>query len=196
MLSNKIGHRLDPCLIKLFGFLFRKKVNPNLLTLFGFLMMFIGGLLFASYYQRLAGLCLLAAGLFDMLDGAVARNCGRSTRFGSFLDSVIDRYSDMFLMIGIIIYFTRLSDINYVIVTCLALMGTILVSYSRAKAETLDLKCSIGLMERPERIILLTIGILIGQLKITLILLTILTHFTVMQRIYYTWKALQPPMKA
>lgn len=190
MLSSKIGHRLDRYLIKVFRFLFDKKVNPNLLTLLGLLVTFVGALLFAINRQRLAGLCLLTAGLFDMLDGAVARNCHRTTRFGSFLDSVIDRYSDMIFLTGIIIYFSYQKEISYIIVSCLALIGTILVSYSRAKAETLHLKCNVGLMERPERIILLTLGILAGQVKLTLIVLAILTHFTVLQRIHYAWRTL------
>jgi CDP-diacylglycerol--glycerol-3-phosphate 3-phosphatidyltransferase len=112
------------------------------------------------------------------------------TALGSFLDSVLDRYSDLLLLLAILIHYLKKGDSGLVILTSFVSMGTVLIPYVRAKAEALQVPCSIGLMERAERIILLSIGILFQWMEPVLWILVILTHFTVLQRIYYVWKKL------
>jgi phosphatidylglycerophosphate synthase len=134
---------------------------------------------------RLGGILILLSGGFDLLDGIVARTTGKVTAFGAFLDSVLDRYSDAALFLGIGVYL-RDDPLNILLVG-LTFIGTVLISYVRARAEGLGLTCNIGIMERPERIIILSIGGIFDILISVLWILLILTHFTAIQRIYHTW---------
>jgi CDP-diacylglycerol--glycerol-3-phosphate 3-phosphatidyltransferase len=130
---------------------------------------------------------IVLAGFFDILDGAVARNCREASSFGSFLDSVVDRYSDLSLLIGLFIHYSRHGSILYQVLVGLSLMGTALVPYSRAKAEMLVARCNVGIMERPERILLLFLGVAIHSLlPIIIWILAVGTNLTVVQRILYT----------
>ena len=109
--------------------------------------------------------CLIVlAGFFDIMDGAVARNCGQVSSFGSFLDSVLDRYSDLSLLIGVLIYYSRQGSVLYQVLGGLAIMGTALVPYTRARAEILIPKCNVGIMERPERIFFIFFGAAISSI--------------------------------
>ncbi len=137
----------------------------------------------------LAGLALFVSGFFDLLDGAVARQYGRVTAYGGFLDSVLDRYTDLSVAFGIFIYFSRRDDLLFAILTFVAAIGIVIVSYIRARAEAASLQCKGGLLERPERTILLIIGLCFGILKPVIILLAVLTHFTAVQRILIVRKA-------
>jgi CDP-diacylglycerol--glycerol-3-phosphate 3-phosphatidyltransferase len=136
------------------------------------------------------GSCLIIlAGFFDILDGAVARNCGQASSFGSFLDSVLDRYSDLSLLIGLLIFYSRQGSVLYQVLVGLTIMGTALVPYTRARAEILIPKCNVGIMERPERILLIFFGAAISSIMPMIIwILAIFTNLTVIQRIYYTWR--------
>jgi CDP-diacylglycerol--glycerol-3-phosphate 3-phosphatidyltransferase len=118
----------------------------------------------------------------------MARRLGKATPFGAFLDSVLDRYSDLFLLLAFVIYYLQQENLNLVILTSFVSIGTALIPYARAKAEALEIPCSIGLMERAERIILLSAGTLFHWMEPVLWILAILTHFTVLQRIYHVWK--------
>ncbi len=190
MIGNKIGHRLDPYLyyaLKLFS---GEHGNPNLFTLMGFFATLAASLLIIKGFWSLAGLAIILSGLFDLFDGVVARKLGKVTALGSFLDSVLDRYSDLFLLLAFLIFYLRKGDPGLVILTSFVSMGTVLIPYVRAKAESLQVPCNIGLMERAERIILLSIGTLFQWMEPILWILVILTHFTVLQRIYYVWKKL------
>jgi len=192
MIGNKIGHRLDPYLYNLFKKIFGKRSNPTLFTLMGFF-----SILFASFFILkelwiLAGLFIILSGIFDLIDGVVARKLGKVTAFGGFLDSVLDRYSDLLLLLSLLIYYLKKGDPVLVILTSFVSMGTALIPYVRARAEAANVPCSIGLMERAERMILLSAGALFGWMEVMLWVLAILTHFTVMQRIYYVWKKLRP----
>jgi len=138
-----------------------------------------------------AGLAIILSGLFDLFDGVVARKLGKVTALGSFLDSVSDRYSDLLFLLALLIYYLRKGDPDLVILTSVVSIGTVLIPYIRAKAESLHVPCNIGLMERAERIILLSIGTLCQWMVPVLWILVILTHFTVLQRIYYVWKKLR-----
>jgi CDP-diacylglycerol--glycerol-3-phosphate 3-phosphatidyltransferase len=191
MIGNKIGHRLDPYLYSILKIFLREHGNPNVFTFMGFFATLVASLLILKGFWIFAGLAIILSGLLDLFDGVVARKLGKATAFGSFLDSVLDRYSDLLLLLAILIYYLRKEDPGLVILTAMVSMGTILIPYVRAKAESLQIPCTIGLMERAERIILLSIGTLFHSLEPILWILAILTHFTVLQRIYYVWKKLR-----
>jgi CDP-diacylglycerol--glycerol-3-phosphate 3-phosphatidyltransferase len=192
MIGNKIGHRLDPYLYKLFKKIFRERANPNLFTLMGFLATLLASFLILEGFWVVAGLAIILSGLFDLFDGVVARNLGKVTVFGGFLDSVLDRYSDLLLLLALLIHYLKRGNPGLVILTCFVSIGTALIPYARARAEAANVPCNIGLMERAERIILLSAGALLGWMEWVLWVLAILTHFTVLHRIYYVWKKLRP----
>ena len=130
---------------------------------------------------------IVLAGFFDILDGAMARNCHEASSFGSFLDSVMDRYSDLSLLVGLFIFYSRHGSLLYQVLVGLSLMGTALVPYTRARAEILVPRCNVGFMERPERILLLFFGAAIPTIMPILIwMLAICTNLTVVQRVLYT----------
>ena len=143
--------------------------------------------------MRKGGLIIILAGLFDMLDGEVARVSRTETRFGAFYDSVIDRYSDIIILQGLLVYYARHQMLGYVVLVGVVIMGAVLTSYARARAESLIPSCKVGFMERPERIVLLIIGGLANRMEAVLWILAILGNWTVISRIYYTWKELPKP---
>ncbi len=187
MISARLEHFLDRPLAPLVK---RFPVNPNLLTITGFLITTVAALTIL-YNIRLAGVLILVGGFFDMLDGVMARTNGRVTRFGAFLDSVLDRYSDAVLFIGITVYYLRPMSKAGVFLSLGSLVGAFLISYARARAEAIGRDCHVGLLERAERIILLSVGCLTGWLLPILWGLFVLSHITVIQRVYHTWKATQ-----
>jgi len=191
MIGNKIGHRLDPYLYNVFKKIFGERGNPNLFTFLGFLATLLASFLILKGSWILAGLFIILSGIFDLFDGVVARKLGKVTTFGAFLDSVLDRYSDLFLLLSLLIYYLRKPDPVLVILASFASIGTALIPYVRARAEAANVPCSIGLMERAERIGLLSAGAILGWMEPILWILTILTHFTVLHRIYYVWKRLR-----
>jgi len=190
LVGSKIGHSLDPIILRVYQALFRGKlVKPNALTVVGLLFGFVCLILTINNHLLFAGLALFVSGFFDLLDGAVARQYGRVTAYGGFLDSVLDRYTDLSVAFGIFIYFSRRDDLLFVILTFVAAIGMVIVSYIRARAEAASLQCKGGLLERPERTILLIIGLCFGILKPVIIVLAVLTHFTAVQRILIVRKA-------
>jgi phosphatidylglycerophosphate synthase len=191
MIGDKIGHRLDPYLYAILKIFLGQHGNPNIFTFMGFFTTLVASFLILKGFWLLAGLVIILSGLLDLFDGVVARKLGKTTSLGSFLDSVLDRYSDLLLLLAILIHYLVKKDFGLVILTSLVSMGTVLIPYVRAKAEALDVPCTIGLMERAERIILLSIGALFQWMEPILWILAILTHFTVLQRIYYVWKKLR-----
>jgi CDP-diacylglycerol--glycerol-3-phosphate 3-phosphatidyltransferase len=164
------------------------RVHPNILTLIGLLINIFAMILFAKGIFRWAGLVIVIAGIFDMVDGEVARRTKRVTKFGAFFDSVIDRYSDMLLLLGLVIWYAKINRIFYVGLTGLVLIGSVLTSYTRARAESLIPACKVGFLERPERIVLLIIGSLADRMAAVLWVMAILSNWTVSQRIWYTWR--------
>lgn len=196
MISSNIGHRLDVPLSKLIKIFFKKtNLNPTYFTLLGLCVNVLAAAAFVYGKWLLAGVLILSAGLFDMLDGAVARTFNRVTPFGGFLDSVIDRYSDLVLLIGLIIYYAGSMNMDLLVLTAVVSIGTILIPYTRARAEVFIPHCDVGIMERAERIVLLAAGgifqDLLHLMPIVLWILAIFTHLTVFHRIYYTWKEAQ-----
>jgi CDP-diacylglycerol--glycerol-3-phosphate 3-phosphatidyltransferase len=191
MIGNKIGHRLDPYLYYLLKKIGGEHGNPNLFTFTGFLATLAASFLILKGFWFFAGLTIILSGFFDLLDGVVARRLGKVTAWGGFLDSVLDRYSDLLLLLAFLIYYLRKEEPGLVILTSIVSMGTVLIPYTRSKAESLKVQCTIGLMERAERIVLLSAGTLFHWMEPILWILAILTHFTVLQRIYYVWKKLR-----
>jgi CDP-diacylglycerol--glycerol-3-phosphate 3-phosphatidyltransferase len=191
MIGNKVGHRLDPYI----SFLLRKipggDGHPTLFTVLGFLTALASSFLIIKEFWFLAGVAIVLSGLFDLFDGVIARNSGRVTVFGGFLDSVLDRYSDLLFLLALLFLYLAKGEARLVILTAFVSIGTALIPYVRAKAESLQLPCTNGLMERAERIILLAVGIFFHWMEPVLWILAVLTHFTVLQRIYAVWKTLR-----
>ncbi len=195
MLAAKIGGKLDRWLGRFFRLLDRMGVRPNFLTLTGLLVILFATLCIVFGYFRIGGILILAGGLFDILDGGVARFSGKNDDFGSFLDSIVDRYADLLLLTGFVVYYAKIDRIEYVILSCIVIIGSVLIPYSRAKAERYLPKCNVGLLERPERIILLAIGAIFNVMPLFLGILGVLTHVTVFQRIHYSWKEMSKEKK-
>jgi CDP-diacylglycerol--glycerol-3-phosphate 3-phosphatidyltransferase len=196
MLSSTVKQRLEVPLARLIRFFFKNtSLNPTHFTLLGLCVNIMAAAAFVSGNWVLAGVLVLSAGLCDMLDGAVARTFNKVTRFGGFLDSVIDRYSDLVLLIGLIIYYAGKQNMQLLVLTAVVSIGTILVPYARARAENIIPRCDVGIMERAERIILLALGglfqDLLNVMPVVLWILAVFTHLTVFHRIYFTWKEAQ-----
>ncbi|MBI4482608.1 MAG: CDP-alcohol phosphatidyltransferase family protein [Acidobacteria bacterium] len=192
MISQAIGRGSKAILDRIVGLLTYFHINPNVLTFFGFLVSILAAVEFARGHLTHAGFAMIGAGLFDMLDGAVARTTRTETSFGAFFDSVIDRYSDVVLLIGLTVYYAQAGRLGYVVLTGVVLMGSVLTSYARARAESIIPKCKVGFMERPERIVLLIIGALSHRMEAVLWILAILSNWTVIHRMYYTYKEIPP----
>ena len=191
MIGNKVGRRLDPWLYTALSKVFGKRGNPNSFTIMGFFATLIASVFILKELWVAGGLMIILSGLLDLFDGVLARKLGRVTPLGGFLDSVLDRYSDLLLLLALLIYYLRKGVPGLVVLTSVVSIGTILIPYVRAKAESLQIPCSVGLMERAERIILLSAGTLFQWMEPILWILAILTHFTVFHRIYYVWKKLR-----
>ncbi len=177
----------------------RTGVTPNTLTLIGLLIGVAVALLFAFGFQSFAGFALLVAGFFDMIDGAVARVTGKETKFGGVLDSTVDRYTDFVIYAGII-YATITGAIVWPAFIIgagwmwgiLAIAGSFIVSYVRARAEAAGTgKLDVGFAERAERMIILAIGGLLGLIAYAVIIVAIITHATMIHRIVVAWRRLK-----
>jgi len=188
MLRKIVGDKIEYIFSCFEPFLPKNKIIPNILTFTGLGINFIGAYLYFEGYMRIAGIVILFAGLFDILDGAVARARNLATKIGAFTDSVVDRYSDFVIFGGILAYFIRRGNLTYSMVLLFIISGAFLISYVRAKAELIIPKCDVGFMERPERIIVLALGSIFDILGPALWFLAIFTHLTAFYRIYYTIK--------
>ena len=182
------GRRVFDALV---GWLADLRVHPNILTLLGLVINILAGVLFAKGIFFWAGLVIIFAGIFDMVDGEVARRTNRVTKFGAFFDSVIDRYSDLILLLGLSLYYAKWGRQFYVGLTGMVIIGSVMTSYTRARAESLIEQCKVGFLERPERIVLLIIGSLTDHMPAVLWVMAILSNWTVSQRIWYTWRELR-----
>jgi CDP-diacylglycerol--glycerol-3-phosphate 3-phosphatidyltransferase len=174
------------------------RISPNVLTFIGLIINIVAAFLFghanAANADRMffyAGVVIFCAGLFDMVDGRVARRINKVTVFGSFFDSVIDRYSDVVLFFGLLVYYGRINKFRYVVLVAFVMVTSLMVSYTRARAENLIEQCKVGFMERPERIVLIIIGALFnwcGAMAPVLWILAVLSTITVAHRIVYTYQ--------
>jgi CDP-diacylglycerol--glycerol-3-phosphate 3-phosphatidyltransferase len=187
MLKANIGDQFDPFLYRTTRLIQRMGLRPNALTFIGLGLNGLASWALAEGEWLQGASLIVLAGFFDILDGAMARNCHEASSFGSFLDSVVDRYSDLSLLVGLFIFYSRHGSLLYQVLVGLSLMGTALVPYTRARAEILVPRCDVGFMERPERILLLFFGAAIPTIMPILIwVLAICTNLTVVQRVLYT----------
>ena len=174
------------------------RISPNALTFIGLIINTGAAVLFGfaneHNYVRMflyAGLVIIGAGIFDMVDGRVARQTDQVTVFGAFFDSVIDRYSDVVLFFGLLVFYARGNRLFYVFLAAFVMITSLMVSYTRARAEALIGKCKVGFMERPERIVLIILGALFnrwGVMAPVLWVLAVLSTITVIHRIRYTYQ--------
>jgi soluble lytic murein transglycosylase len=169
--------------------LFRLNLRPNHLTVCGLGVSLLTAAAFVAGRTRTAGALLILAGLFDFFDGSLARASGLVTPFGAFLDSVIDRYSDLVVLLGIVVLFARTPNARGAVIAMAGLVGSVMVSYTRARAESIGVDCKVGVMERPERMICLIAGALFDLLEPALWVLAILANLTALQRIVFTRRA-------
>jgi len=174
--------------------------SPDFLTLTGLILNGVACALFALSGSkgcpnppllRAGGLVALAAAVFDMMDGRVARLRGRETTFGAFLDSTMDRYSDMVLYMGLMLLYARLEKTPYMVLVWVAAFGSFMTSYARARAESLIPRCTVGFLERPERIVLLIVGAISNRMGAVLWIIAVLSNVTALQRVVYTLLALK-----
>jgi len=165
-------------------------VNPNSLTLAGVLITFLAAIAFFLQSPRLGGFLVLLGGLCDAIDGSLARNSGKATRFGALLDSSVDRYAEFAMLFGIGGYFLMTQDYLNSAGTFLALCGSFMVSYTRARAESLGLSAKVGVMQRPERIVFLGAGALIHPiaLAIAIWMVAVFANVTALQRLRFAFK--------
>ena len=170
------------------GILSRSRINPNALTFINLALNIVAAYLVASSHFILGGVLVLASGLFDLLDGALARLTGQTTSFGAILDSTVDRISEAAILCGLLIwYIPKEAEIEIVLIFAV-LIGSFLISYIRARAEGLGLQCQVGLFTRAERVIVLSIGLLVNQVFIALCVIAVFSYITVVQRLLYLWK--------
>jgi CDP-diacylglycerol--glycerol-3-phosphate 3-phosphatidyltransferase len=167
------------------------RIHPNILTFVGVLINVMAAWQLAFGHFISAGVIMIVANIFDFIDGKVARELHAETKFGGFWDSVIDRFSDIALFIGLIYLYSSLRRTDYVMITAIAMMFAIMTSYTRARAESLIEKCKVGFMERPERIVLFMIGAFTNRMAAVMWVIGVLSVFTVADRIIYTYRELR-----
>jgi CDP-diacylglycerol--glycerol-3-phosphate 3-phosphatidyltransferase len=194
--TSAVGKYSGVVLYKIVHGLALTRISPNVLTFIGLVINVFAALLFGfasadNNQPRLffyAGLVIIGAGIFDMVDGRVARATNQVTDFGGFFDSVIDRYSDVALFFGLLVYYARANRFFYVVLVAFVMVSSVMVSYTRARAESLIEKCKVGFMERPERIVLVIIGALFNHMAPVLWVLAVFSTTTVIHRIRYTYE--------
>jgi CDP-diacylglycerol--glycerol-3-phosphate 3-phosphatidyltransferase len=195
MVTNQIGRPLSKVVDAIVRLFAASQINPNLLTFIGSAINALAAYLFAiastespDHSFRWAGATVIVAGIFDLTDGSVARVTGRVTPFGAFFDSVMDRYSDLVLLIGLLVFYGRANRFGYVTLVAVAMIGSVMVSYTRARAETLIASCKVGFLERPERVVLIIIGALFNRMEAVLWVIAVLSNLTVIHRVVHTWQ--------
>jgi CDP-diacylglycerol---glycerol-3-phosphate 3-phosphatidyltransferase len=202
-MTRGIGLFFGAIINRIVRWLALSRIHPNALTFIGLLINIGAAWLFAlggfppeyadpnQWAQicfRWAGVVVVCAALFDMVDGRVARATKQVTRFGGFFDSVVDRYSDLGLYIGLLVYYASINRFFYIVLTAIVMTGSVLVSYTRARAENTIPKCKVGFLERPERIVLIILGALTDRMAPALWTIAILSNITVIHRMIYTWQ--------
>src|SRR3954452_4740351 len=164
------------------------KIHPNVLTFVGLLINIWASWLFADGKMFAAGLVVVGASVFDMVDGRVARATSQVTKFGGFFDSVLDRYSDLALYVGLLVYYASINRFPYIVLTAIVMTGSVMVSYTRSRAENSIPKCKVGFLERPERVVLIIIGALFQRMAPVLWVIAVLANLTVVHRMIYTYR--------
>ena len=186
--TGGIGKFCGAIIDRIVRWLALSKIHPNVLTFLGLVINIVATWLFAQGSFRWAGVVVICAGLFDMVDGRVARATARVTKFGGFFDSVIDRNSDLALYMGLLVYYASINRFPYIVLTAIVMTGSVMISYTRARAENSIPKCKVGFLERPERVVLIIIGALFDRMAPVLWVIAVLSNWTVVQRMIYTWR--------
>lgn len=166
-------------------------ITPNVLTVVGMVVNVWAAVFFAYGEFRSAAAVLFLAGFLDMADGQVARRAGRVTAFGAFLDSTLDRYSDLGLYMGLVVYYTLIGRPFYMGLAAVAMASSFMVSYARARAESLIPLCKVGFLERPERLVLLILGGVFRRMAPVLWVIATFSTLTVIHRVVYTWQEIR-----
>lgn len=195
MLSKYGRPLLAATMGRIAGVLHRMGITPNALTYTGFLLTAITALFLANGLFRWGGILLIIAAFFDMLDGAVARFTAQMSTFGAFLDSTLDRYSESVTFLALAYFYSQhVSTRAELVLIIIILVGSLMVSYTKARAEALQVECKAGILQRPERVVLLILGLLTNWMQPVLWIMAILTNFTACQRIYEVyWRTHQLP---
>ena len=191
MLSRGIGTGGNFILDPIIRGIALTRIHPNVLTSLGLVFNIVAAVLFAGGDFLAGGLVVLGASIFDFADGKVARHTNRVTTFGAFFDSVIDRYSDLALYMGLLVYYARIDSIFYVVLVAVVMTGSVMVSYTRSRAECILPSCKVGFLERPERVVLIIIGALANRIAPVLWVIAVLSNITVIHRCVYTWQETQ-----
>jgi CDP-diacylglycerol--glycerol-3-phosphate 3-phosphatidyltransferase len=192
VVKELFGGRIDAWVQTAFPFLFRRSIDPNLLSVTGVLVSLAGAVSLGAGAFRLGGLLVLVGGLFDLVDGVVARHQGRATAFGAFLDSTLDRLTDMAILLGILMHYAAAGSLGAVFLAGFALVASVLVSYAKARAELFVPNLGGGVLERGERIVILALGALSGYLVAALWIVAVGAAITVAQRFALAYRVLAP----
>jgi CDP-diacylglycerol--glycerol-3-phosphate 3-phosphatidyltransferase len=188
MLTRTIGRLLAWPIERLAALVAATGIPPNVITWSALILNFWAGILFAAGRFAAAGGMMILAGLCDLLDGPVARRQGRVSMFGGFLDSIFDRYADLILFLGLLVYYSHVNRFGYAMLAGAAMAGSVMVSYAKARAESLVPSAEVGFWERPERLVLMILGALTNRMDVVLWILAIGPNITVIHRIVRTWQ--------
>jgi CDP-diacylglycerol---glycerol-3-phosphate 3-phosphatidyltransferase len=188
MLTRSIGPYLSWPVDRLASLLARTRIPPNVITWSALVFNLWATVLFFSGRFAAAGGMMILAGLCDLLDGPVARRQNRVSKFGGFLDSILDRYSELMIFLGVLVYYVDLNRFFYAGLAGTAMAGSVLISYAKARAESLAPPSDVGFWDRPERLVLMILGAMVNRMPLVLGILAVGTNITVVHRIYHTWK--------
>jgi len=187
-ITHAIGYGSNKIIRLIVRGLALSRIHPNVLTFLGLVINMIAAYMLAVGQFRWGAAVIIGAGLFDMVDGRVARETNRVTRFGGFFDSVLDRYSDCALLVGLLVWYGSINRPFYVVLTAIAMAASVMISYTRARAENSIPMCKVGFMERPERVVLVIIGALTDHMAPVLWVIAVLGNLTVVHRMIFTWQ--------
>src|ERR1017187_2355088 len=186
--TRAIGVVFGAAIDRIVRWLALSRIHPNVLTFLGLVINIVAAYLFAAGRFRWAGAVVIGAGVVGMVDGRGARETNSVSRLGGFFDSVLDRYSDLALLMGLLVYYASINRFFYIVLTAIVMTGSVMVSYTRARSECTIPQCKVGFLERPERIVLIIIGALFDRMAPVLWVIAILSNLTVVHRMIYTFQ--------
>ncbi len=186
--TSMIGTTCNKVVVMIVRLLTILGIHPNALTLIGLVINIAGAVMLAQGRFFAAGWVITGAAIFDMVDGRAARETNQVTRFGGFFDSVIDRYSDLGLLMGLLVYYANINRPFYVVLTAIVMTASVMISYTRSRAENTIPKCKVGFLERPERVVLLIIAALFNRIPAVLWVIAVLGNITVIHRMIFTYQ--------
>ena len=193
MVSTRFAERVRTRISIVGRIVAKTNLSPNAITVIGLALNLVVAAVISTGNLLLGGALLLVAGAFDVVDGAVARATNQVSRFGSFFDSTMDRYADAVILGGVLLYFIEDDAGSWpIMLVFITLVGSLMISYTRSKAESLGIRGDVGFAQRAERVIILAAGLMLGYPVWAVGVLAILTQFTVLQRIFHVWRELRP----